>query len=92
MGGHGGFGFGLGGGHGFVGGFGFFFLRGFPPLFIILHGLLAKIVIAGMVGGSVGGFAVCNAMGVRMLPKGIRSKLIGAVRSTIWRIRKTAMT
>jgi len=60
-----------------IAGVGFVFFDGLP------HTLVAKILIVGLVIGSIGTFTVSNALGVRMISKGIRPKLIGAVRSMI---------
>jgi serine/threonine-protein kinase len=65
----------------FFGGVGLFFFNGVP------HTLFAKILIVSTVVGAVGAFTVSNALGVRMISKRIRPKLIGAVRSIIMNSR-----
>jgi predicted Ser/Thr protein kinase len=60
-----------------VAGAGFLFLEGLP------HTLLSKIVIISTISGAVISFTVSNALGVRMISKRIRPKLIGALRSMI---------
>jgi serine/threonine-protein kinase len=64
-----------------IGGVGFFFFDGLP------HTLFAKILIISMVTGAIATFTVSSALGVRMISKRIRPKLIGAVRSMIMNSR-----
>ena len=49
--------------------------------------LLGKIVLGGMIGSSIVSTIVSSALGVRFMSKRLRSKLIGAVRSTVWNSR-----
>ena len=60
-----------------VAGVGFVFFEGLP------HTLFGKIVIGSVITGAMGMFTVSNALGVRMISKRIRPKLIGALRSFI---------
>jgi serine/threonine protein kinase len=60
-----------------VGGVGFLFVNGLP------HTLFTKILIISTIVSAVGAFTVSSALGVRMISKRIRPKLIGAVRSMI---------
>jgi serine/threonine-protein kinase len=64
-----------------IGGVGFFFFDGLP------HTLFAKILIISMVTGAIATFTVSSALGVRMISRRIRPKLIGAVRSMIMNSR-----
>jgi hypothetical protein len=60
-----------------VAGVGFLFFDGLP------HTLASKILIISTIAGAIVTFTVSNALGVRMISKRIRPKLIGAVRSMI---------
>jgi serine/threonine-protein kinase len=64
-----------------IGGVGFFFFDGLP------NTLFAKILIISMVTGAIATFTVSSALGVRMISRRIRPKLIGAVRSMIMNSR-----
>jgi serine/threonine-protein kinase len=63
--------------YGLIGGVGFLFFDDLP------HTLFARILIIGMITGAVASFTVSSALGVRMISKKIRPRLIGAVRSMI---------
>jgi eukaryotic-like serine/threonine-protein kinase len=60
-----------------VAGVGFLFFDG------LSHTLLNKILIISTIGGAVASFTVGNALGVRMISKRIRPKLIGLARSMV---------
>jgi serine/threonine-protein kinase len=51
------------------------------------HTMWAKVFAAALAGSAVVTFTVSNALGVRLLSKRIRPKLVGAVRSLLWNSR-----
>jgi eukaryotic-like serine/threonine-protein kinase len=55
-----------------------FFFHRFP------NTLASKIFIVTVVGGSIATVGLGSALGVRFFSAGLRSKLIGAIRSTFW--------
>ncbi len=64
-----------------VDGVAFVFFDGIP------HTTFAKIVTASVIFGSIASFTVSNAMGVRLIPRRIRPKLIGGIRAAIFNSR-----
>jgi serine/threonine-protein kinase len=67
--------------YGLIGGVGLLFFDGLP------HTLFTKILIVSMITGAVVSFTVSSVLGVRMISKKIRPRLIGAVRSMIFNSR-----
>jgi len=51
------------------------------------HTMWAKVFAAALAGSAVVTFTVSNAMGVRLIGKRIRPKLVGAIRSMLWNSR-----
>jgi serine/threonine-protein kinase len=64
-----------------VGGVAFLFFDGMP------HTLVAKIVTGSIIVGSIASFTASNALGVRLIARHVRSKLIGGVRAAIFNSR-----
>jgi serine/threonine-protein kinase len=54
---------------------------------LVPHTMMARAVLASLVVTTAVSVSASSALGVRFLPKGIRSKLIGAARSAFWNSR-----
>ncbi|MEO6877339.1 MAG: serine/threonine-protein kinase [Gemmatimonadaceae bacterium] len=64
-----------------VGGVAFLFFDGMP------HTLLAKIVTVSVIVGSIASVTASNALGVRMIARRVRPKLIGGIRAAMFNSR-----
>ncbi len=51
------------------------------------HGLVSRVIQAAIAGGTIITITVGSALGVRFIPRGLRSGLVGAMRSVFWNSR-----